>query len=232
MTKVTDSPSWLFPLLFLSSPSRPIGSFAFSGGMESFAAHGLVRDRESLLSYLTELARYGYARTELPLLARCFRACLARDPKALARWDRLSLALRESEEFLLEERELGASTMRLARSHGLLPGFLEEDGPQPLGYVAATAALACGLGLGEGDLGPLLSAFLWALIEGQVTAASKSVPLGQAASQAALLGLSEGLPALVGESLSVQDDGIGTSLPMRAILSARHETSPARMFRS
>jgi urease accessory protein len=201
--------------------------------MEAFAGEGLVRDGEGLYLYLSGLAEEGFLRVELPLLKRCFLAALNGDQLDLLRWNQVSLALRESEELLLEERELGAATMRLIRSQGLAPRYLEGAGAgfRP-GYLAATGIFAAAMGLRECDLETLLSAFLWALLENQVTAAAKAVPLGQGSAQAALLRLKDALPGIVSRSMGLEDSELGGSLPNRAILSARHEGSHTRMFRS
>jgi urease accessory protein len=221
----------IFQLLYLASPARPIGLFSFSGGMESLTQRGVVRDAESLYECLWGLARHGFAKCELPLLRRCFESALAGDREGLLYWNDVSFALRETGELFLEEAEPGRALCRLLREQGLAPDFF-RGGAEAIGYTAALGLAAAALGLGAGDLRALLSAFLWSLAEGLATAAAKSAPLGQKACQSALLRLAGRMPALVEDSLKTPDSAIGASLPFRAVLSALHEESPLRMFRS
>jgi urease accessory protein len=219
--------------MFLLSPQRPTGAFSFSSALESFVAKGMVHDRDTLFAYLKDLVDLGYKKCELPLLKRCFMAALLKDNKALSRWNTLSYSLRETEEFFVEERDLGAAIMRLVKSLGLAPRFLNyKDFPEGPGFIAATSLFAVALGLSKDDTELLLQGFLWALIENQVTAAAKTIPLGQSDTQSVLLHLMKSLPETVREAALLKECDIGTSLPMRAILSASHEISPLRMFRS
>jgi urease accessory protein len=217
---------------YLSSPARPLGAFSFSGGLSSFIEEGIVKDGDSLLSYLRDLIALGLSRTDLPILARSFAAALNKDSEALLRLGELSLALRETKELCLEEREMGRAVMRLMEAGGLLKGFPEFTGKSPLGYVASYGLLGASLGLIREDAPFLLSSYLWAYAENLSTAASKSVPLGQTETQRVLLSLMDEIPSYVWESMKVQDDDIGSSLPMLSIMSSRHEESPLRMYRS
>jgi urease accessory protein len=201
--------------------------------MESCVSEGLVADGEGLFRHLSGMAELGWARCELPLLKRCFFASLAGDWDGLFRWSSVSLAMRETEELLLEERELGRAVSRLLKDQGLAPPAAGDlEGLQGLGGAAAFGLLAAAMGLLEEDAGSLLSACLWSLAEGQALAAAKAVPLGQAAVQGCLLRLMPLLPGLVSRAMELGDGGIGPSLPMRAVLSSWHEESPLRMFRS
>jgi urease accessory protein len=191
-----------------------------------------VKDGESLLNYLRDLISLSLTRNDLPILSRAFEAALNKDSGALLQLSELSLALRETKELSLEEREMGGAVMRLMAANGLLSDFPEFNGKSPLGYVAAYGLLGASLGLIYEDAPFLLTSYLWAYAENLATAASKSVPLGQNEVQKVLITLMDELPKYVSFSLSLSDEDIGSSMPMLSIMSSWHEESPLRMYRS
>jgi urease accessory protein len=65
-----------------------------------------------------------------------------------------------------------------------------------------------------------------------VTAALKTVPLGQTDGQRMLLALGARLAVIVARASKLGDDDLGTFTPRLAILSSRHETQYTRLFRS
>ena len=77
-----------------------------------------------------------------------------------------------------------------------------------------------------------MTAYLWSLLENQVIAAVKLVPLGQVAGQAMLFELGQAIPRLVEQALIFSDDDLCNFAPGLAILSAKHETQYSRLFRS
>jgi urease accessory protein len=195
-----------------------------------------VRDGESLGAWLADAAALGLARAELPLLARAFRAAAREDYALLAQWNEWVLAGKGTRETYREEVELGGALARFARDQGLAEGFFREGARAgtpglPWGHVALFAVLGAALGLKEPEAPALLATFLWSYFENAVAAAAKGVPLGQRESQRALLKLAPTVPGTVRAALEVADGEIGSSLPLLAIASARHEESESRMFR-
>jgi urease accessory protein len=77
-----------------------------------------------------------------------------------------------------------------------------------------------------------LLGYLWAWLENQVSAAMKTVPLGQLSGQRILATLSAALPGLVAAALRMEDDELSNCAPGLAIASSRHETQYSRLFRS
>jgi len=76
------------------------------------------------------------------------------------------------------------------------------------------------------------SGYCWTIIENQVMAATKLLPMGQTAAQALLYELSEAVQDCVTHSSQIADDEIGLSLPGLAMASAKHETQYSRLYRS
>jgi urease accessory protein len=70
----------------------------------------------------------------------------------------------------------------------------------------------------------------WA--ENMTQAAMKAIPLGQAAAQRMLAGLTEAIPAVVARAARLPLDEMQAFTPMLAILSSKHEEQYSRLFRS
>ena len=77
-----------------------------------------------------------------------------------------------------------------------------------------------------------LLAFGWSWAENQTQAATKAVPLGQAAAQRVLSRLAAALPPHVDAALVCADGDRQAYAPMLAIAAAQHEAQYARLFRS
>src|ERR1700757_4981010 len=92
------SSSALYRLLVWLSPGFPIGSFAFSHGLEAAAASGAVRDRDSLQLWLSAILASGGGRVDADILRDAHRASLAGDISALAEANRRGVAFRATAE--------------------------------------------------------------------------------------------------------------------------------------
>lgn len=84
-------------LLQFSDSTLPIGSFAFSNGLESALQTGIVRDPESLLAYVELILRQS-ARMDGVALLHAHRAALAGDHGAIVEIDRELYCRRVGEE--------------------------------------------------------------------------------------------------------------------------------------
>jgi urease accessory protein len=224
------SPAWLLPLLRFSSPSLPIGAYAYSRGLEYAVEVAWVHDRDSAAAWVLGLLQHTAARLEAPIFLRLWAACSASvdSNTALEHWNAQLLASRESAELRLEDTQLGAAFARLLTAQGVAeaqPWAARSDA-----CYATLFALCCAAF--EVPAEPALSAYLWALCESQVSAALRLVPLGQTAAQTILGRISAALPACVREAGLLSDDELGASAPGLAIASALHETQYTRLFRS
>ena len=218
-------------LLRLASPILPVGAFSYAQGLESAAELGWVRDETSARCWIGDVLKHSVARFEAPIWSRLYRAWQAGDGKAVANWNEVLLAGKESAEFRAETIQMGYSLRAL-----FLAG--EEFDDLQLGSLCAVEdpafptvfSFACaGWGIPERQA---LLGYLWTWLENQVTAAMKIVPLGQMAGQRTLTTLSAGLPMLVDAALDMEDDQFSNCAPAMAIASARHETQYSRLFRS
>jgi urease accessory protein len=132
----------------------------------------------------------------------------------------------------LESRQQGGSFLSItchAWPHAALAAAHERLGGElALPVAVALAAAAHGIAL-EAALGGYLHAFTANLI----SAAVRTVPLGQSDGQLALAALEGAVRHTAEAALAVGDlDDVGTATPLLDWCSLRHETQYTRLFRS
>lgn len=210
----------------LISPTLPVGAYAYSGGLESACEHGHVHDRQSCLAWFTGLLEQSLTYVDLPMFVRLFAAWQEpnNEPQINKCTKRLQ-AMRESQELLAEDRQMGAALRRLLID---LDVVRAERVSTP--SFATMYALACsewGVDCAAGAQG-----LCWSWLENQVSAAIKLVPLGQTDGQRLLADLMPHVNHAVETALALKENEIGRSLPGLALLSAQHEEQYSRLFRS
>lgn len=215
----------LLHLLRLASPSLPVGAFAWSQGLESAIELGWLRNTDDLHCWLEAVLIYGFARQDLPLLQRLSGAG---EQSVLLELNARSLALRETSELLLEDRQTGQALLRLARSLNVAEA---EDWPdlEEISFVTAYALMCRHYQL---DHTAAASALIWAWLDNQIAAAIKLFPIGQTAGQRVIEAMIPLISLAIDKAAVVADEEIGISLPGQVMASMLHETQYSRMFRS
>jgi len=234
-----DASIRLLRLLYLASPTLPIGAYAYSQGLEAAVHAGCLTDVSKTAGWLRELLHEVLAYVDVPIFVRLYRAWERRDLVTIRNWSDELLAMRESSELQAEDSALGRALARLLRdlevpmAAELLgrPGDPPATDPSSIqAPLAASFSLACvqwSIPVEEA-----LHGYLYAWLENQIAAATRLIPLGQTESRRALLGLLDDVSRVVTKGLQRPDHDIGASAPGLAILSAAHETQYSRLFRS
>ena len=132
----------------------------------------------------------------------------------------------------LEARQQGGSFLSITRNawrHADLDAAHERLGGEiALPVAVALAAAAHGIALEQA-----LNGYLHAFTANLISAAVRSVPLGQSDGQIALASLEIPVRKAVDAALAVSDlDDVGTATPLLDWCSMRHETQYTRLFRS
>jgi len=213
-------------LMQLISPTLPIGSFAYSQGLEYAVDAGWVNSEAQTQHWIRGQIKNTLSSLDLPVMQRMYLAWQVNDHETVIYWNKWLLAAREAKELHDEDTQLGKALLRLVK--GLNINFPIKDEVE-WSYAAIFSYAAV-----QWDI-PLLEAangFLWAWSENQVAAAIKVVPLGQTAGQCILADVLKEIPAAVERSLACEDDDIGMLAPGVAIASALHEEQYSRLFRS
>lgn len=217
----------LLRLLQLSSSTLPVGGYSFSLGLEYAVEAGWVTDLAGTEDWLEVQLNQSFARVDLPIAMRLYRALDAADVEGFSYWTSYLLACRETTELSLTETAMGGALLRLLRELKL--PVSDEIGCLPPSFTALFVWAGHHWGLGERAC---QMGLFWAWLEAQVAAAVKLVPLGQTDAQRLLGKIQELFPEALEQADAIPDDLVGASMPGIALASAKHEHQYCRLFRS
>lgn len=197
------------------SPAFPLGSFAYSHGLETAMADGRVVTAAQVGDWVSDVLRFGSGWVDAVLLASALRADA--DHAALTDTARAMAASRER---CQETSDQGAAFVRTVNA---VAGQTAPAAPLPV----AVGRAARGLGLPPDEVVALyLNAFVTALVQ----AAVRFIPLGQTEGQAVLARLAPDIAAVAGRAVAADIENV-VSAGFGADLSAmEHETLQPRIF--
>lgn len=215
-------------LMIWFSPSFPIGSFAYSHGLETAVHKGNITNLAHLIEWIDTVLLYGSGRADGVLFRETYKAV------SVDNWDRLeeiskfSKALLPTEELSLESCAQGEaflnscgkvwSKYKKMTNHLIRPTY-----PVATGYMCAAYSL---------PLGPSLSSWYQSLSLSLVSAGVRLIPLGQTDGLRALDTLGQSVIQAYQSALSIEWEDLGTAAPLLEIDSIHHETQYSRLFRS
>ncbi len=215
-------------LLIWLSPAFPIGSFAYSQGLETAVARGWVTDRPSLTDWLARLCSGGALRNDLIILSLILRAP---DEAAVAALAELSAALQPSRERAEETLTQGQAFMEAYAAGWSCEGdavpLLPSATPPTLPVALGQAARAHGL-----PLGATLIAHATAFHTNLVSAAIRLGVIGQFDGQRILAELLPQLREACEFARTAEEDDLGGASFAADLASIQHETQTTRLFRS
>ena len=221
----------LYRLLAWLSPAYPIGAFSYSHGVETAVEEGFIEDRASLVAWLESVLLQGTGAVDGALFAAAWRAADAADGPAFDAVAERAAAWRGTSEMALESRQQGGSFLSITRTawpHPALEAAHERlSGELSLPVAVALAAAAHGIALERA-----LEGYLHAFTANLISAAVRTVPLGQSDGQVALAALEPAVRRAAEAALVTSLDEVGTSTPLLDWCSLRHETQYTRLFRS
>lgn len=229
--------SALLSLLQLSDPALPIGSYAHSGGLETYVQEGMVHDAGSARRFVEDMLRTNLFFTDAALVALAHEAAAgtaeataagSREPiparetaETLEELDALCEAIKLPREIREASRKLGT---RLLKIFGPLTGVPAiTHYPVVFGYCAAT------LGIAKGES---LTGFYYNAAAGMVTNCVKLIPLGQQQGQQLLLALHPLIGELTAKGLQPDVSLIGRSCAGLDIRCMQHEQLYSRLYMS
>ncbi|MHA3103101.1 urease accessory protein UreF [Acinetobacter sp. ANC 3791] len=213
----------LLKLLTLSSTALPVGAYCYSQGVESAIQIGLIQDEASSKAYFEDVLEMLLVRFELPMLQRLMQSYA--DTEQFEVWAEIYRASRETKEFLAESQQLAFSLNAWIKDVLQIPVEVKKQ----FGFVSVYAQLCGRLEL---ELVDVLTAYTFTVLENQVLAAVKTVPLGQIAGQRILWHVHGLIPDAIQRAMQLQDHDMSSALPNYAMLSMQHETQYSRLFRS
>lgn len=227
--RATGFSAGLYRMLAWLSPGFPVGSFAFSHGLEAAVASDAVRDRDSLQLWLSAIIASGGGRLDADILRDAHRASSASDIRTLMDANRRGVAFRATAETRLETTAQGEAflaTCRAAWPSAVLDCWAEGEVVCYAAAVGATTAQA-GIALDHALLG-----YLQALASNLVSAGLRLGIVGQTDGQRIVAALEPVISAAVADALSRGPDRFGSATFAVELASMDHETQYTRLFRS
>jgi urease accessory protein len=227
----------LLKLSAWTSPSFPVGAFAYSHGLEWAVEAGLVDDAATLRDWAAHLLAAGAPRQDAVLLARAYREAGASgqlDLHPLLDTARLAAALKGTAELAQETVVQGGAFLRTVRAAwpdprlDAIDAALRRDGvevalPVAVGVCAAVHAI---------PLAATLTFFLHSVAANTVSAAIRLSVIGQTDGQRITASLE---PVILGTAAMAEAAGpedLWSAAPVVDWCSTRHETQHTRLFRS
>jgi urease accessory protein len=217
-------PAALQKLLTWLSPAFPVGTFAWSGGLETAIVGGGVTEAAPLRDWLEGLLRHGGLRTDAILLAHAHRS--HESAAELRHLADLCLALIPARERHDETLATGDAFVLAARAW---PSAVHALLPSPCPYPIAIGAIAAAHSI---PLADTLIGFLTVAVHAQISVAVRLVPLGQTAGLQVMAALEPQIIATAAAAEIAPLEDIGTIAYAADIAQMRHETLEPRLFRS
>ena len=226
----SDADAALLPLMLWLSPAFPVGSFAYSQGLEWAVESGDIHDARSLGGWLVDLLTFGAPRADAILFADCFRAADGAKIGKPSRRRTSSPSRSPIPPNVAWRPRLKARAFVLAaRAAWDCEPLRQLSLEERVAYPAAVASAAAGHGL---PLEASLQAFILAQIAAAVSAVVRLGPIGQTDGQKIQATLIPRIRALAREASGSSLTDLGSCAFRSDIAAMRHETQYSRLFRS
>jgi urease accessory protein len=224
----------LYRLLVWLSPGFPVGSFAFSHGLEAAVASGLVSDRSSLQHWIGAVVASGSGRIDADIVCDAHRAAAAGELDALLATNRRGVAFRATAETRLETTAQGEAflvTCRAAWTDPFIEHWAKElsESNDAVCYAAAVGAATARAGIA---IRCALTGYLQAMAANLVSAGLRLGITGQTEGQRILAALEPDIAAATTGALTRERDAFGGATFAVELASMAHETQYTRLFRS
>lgn len=207
--------------LHLFSSALPIGSFAFSQGLESAVSNGLVHDESSFSEWLNAILMGNYRTLDLRA-ARCIYRSDSEEKKFS--FNQTLLASRATQELFCEDILLGKALRNWAKKNSISVSNFES-----VSLITIYSDICRAWDISEEIF---VAGFSWAWLENQVMVAAKTIPMGQSKLQSILIDTKPILYEALKDSRLNSNRSWTSSTPGLALLSGMHEIQYSRLFRS
>lgn len=219
------------PLLAWLSPAFPVGSFAYSHGIEWAFEAGDVTDTRSTEKWIADLIECGGPWSDAVLLAAAHRAVSAKVYESLREISDFAAALAPSRERKLETTAQGEAFMNTVLA--AWPNKMLEKAANAIGReVAYPVAVGLASAAHEIPLRATLESFLLAVVSNFVSAAVRLIPLGQTDGTRIVAALTPRVREIAARAEKSILDDVGGAAIRSDIASMKHETQYTRLFRS
>jgi urease accessory protein len=228
-------------LLQFADGLLPVGSYAHSWGLESYASAATIRDAVGVERFILAHLHGSLAPTDVVAMLGARRSGPAEASAALERCltiDHTLDAMKAASETRDASRQMGRQVLRIAANLGQPSSSnacvaelfrMVENAETPGHHAVAFGSVGAAFGWIESEMA---CAYLYSSCAGLVAAALRLLPLGQLAGQRILWNLRPAIAQLAEEALSKEMADVWSFAPGLEIAAMRHATLDARLFRS
>lgn len=219
------------------SPAFPVGSFAYSQGLETAVERGWINDPGTLRNWLQAIIEQGAVRNDLILMAHVLRATTTSEIAELAE---LAAALQPTSERAAEALDQGRNFLAAYESGwATRPSATATDQHLTATRLSAhlpDVTLPTAVALAARDYGfqpgPTLETYALAFISNLLSAAIRLGVIGQYEGQRLTAELITPLRATASVAATASLDSLGNATVAADIAAMLHETQTTRLFRS
>ncbi|HYA93410.1 MAG TPA: urease accessory protein UreF [Thermodesulfobacteriota bacterium] len=228
------SQSNLFRLFQITDSFFPIGSFAYSRGLETYVNEETVRDRKGLEKFLKAYLTGLTAKSDVLFLILSWEAAEREELSTILRLDKLSHSMRLARELREGSLQAGGQLLKVMRalhSSKLLEHFAGEvETGKAWGHHPVVFALVCGaLEISKEDS---VIAYLYQTVSSIVSAGVRLIPLGHLDGQRAIEEVRPLALKIAEDLVSLSEDDLSSFAPGIEIRAMKHECLYTRLFRS
>lgn len=212
----------------------PSGAFAHSSGLETFAADGLVVDRQSLVRFIESYLIGLTARSDLLFVKLSHAAAAEGRLDEVIRLDHLIHAMKCPAELRAASMQMGRQVLTVmgALRRSSLTDLLVErlEAREHNGHHAVMFGAVCA-SAGVAARNAMLT-YLYSTASSLVSAGVRLIPIGHGDGQAAIHELLPLVARLTGDAERLGEEDISSFAPVIEVRSMRHEHLHMRLFKS
>ena len=226
--------SALLGLLHITDPSLPVGAYAHSGGLETYVQSGIIRDRASARTFVTEILTNNLQYTDAAFLSLSFDAAMESDKEKLLLLDAECTAVKLPEEIRKASIKLGKRLLKLfeplyGNAYTLFYKNAMDAGTANGHYCILFGLYTQAMRVSKAEA---LTGFYYNAAAGYITNCVKLVPLGQQEGQEILFSLQPLIENLATSSLHPDVSLLGLCSPGLDIRCMQHEQLYSRLYMS
>lgn len=226
-----DKTASIMRLLAFSDSAFPVGTFAFSCGLESAVDIGAVCDAASLEEYVRDMTRQA-AYTDGVAALHAYRACTAGDYEGILLADDRAVIGKMNAEARMMTRRMGRKLAELAQcifSDAILGRFAADiaDGRTPGSYPVTQAVVFAVCGISEHAL---FCSHQYGVANMILGAALRCLRVSHYDTQRIAFRLGESIGELYADVNRLGVDDMNAFCPYADIIASLHEKGTKRMF--
>ncbi len=221
----------LHTVLTWFSPSYPIGSYAYSHGLEYAVEEGLVKDPQTLLGWIRDLLFFGTGYNDSIIINSIYDSVANDNCVEFDYISQIANAIKPTKEIALESYQQGVSFKNILMdvySNSNLTFYLNRLDD----CITYPSVVGVAGGIFEVEKKLLLHSYLHAFTSNILSAALRIMPIGQTEIQKIIFQMKDNVEEMTNKSLGLSLSDLGSSVFISDWASSKHQNQYTRLFRS